>query len=242
MPLPVDTGRFVGEPTVMVVAETLYQAKQAAEAVDVEWEQLPAISRALDAVRENAPLLWENIPSNLALDAEIGSAEATARAFEKAKHRISFATSIQRVTGAHMEPRAFVACVELGHPALHDICISWSRYHPYACGSRQGARRRREPDTPRRTSRRRRQFRDTQRYLSRFYFAGMGGAQANRPVKYTAERVDAMLSDFQGRDLHVDAELALGAEGQFLALRSVNTSNVGAYTTSFVSVEQRLCN
>ena len=47
-----------------------------------------------------------------------------------------------------------------------------------------------------------------------------------------------MLSDFQGRDLHVDAELALGAEGQFLALRSVNTSNVGAYTTSFVPLNK----
>jgi carbon-monoxide dehydrogenase large subunit len=108
-PMPPDTVRFVGEPVAMVVAETVDQAKNAAELLDIAYEALPAVVRAADAVKPDAPRLWDDVPNNVCIDVEVGDETATAAAFGRAAHIVRFETRVQRVTGVPMEPRTTTA-------------------------------------------------------------------------------------------------------------------------------------
>src|SRR5207245_5528057 len=83
-PMPADKVRFVGEPVAMVVAETIAAAKDAAERLDIAYEPLPAVARAADALKPDAPLLWDNAPGNLCVDIELGDEAATEAAFARA--------------------------------------------------------------------------------------------------------------------------------------------------------------
>lgn len=107
--LPVDRARFVGEAVAMVVAEALAIAKDAANAITIEWNALPAVTLASEATCEGAPRLWDHVPDNLALDAVIGDPQTTNAAFVQAAFRIELETHVQRVTGVHLEPRAVLA-------------------------------------------------------------------------------------------------------------------------------------
>jgi aerobic carbon-monoxide dehydrogenase large subunit len=100
-----DRARFVGQAIAMVVADTVGAAKDGAEAINVEYEMLPAVTSTREAVRPDAPKLWEHAPSNVCLDAEVGDAKATEAAFARAAHVVTFETWISRVTGVPMEPR-----------------------------------------------------------------------------------------------------------------------------------------
>src|SRR6185436_12849840 len=97
------------EAVVMVVAETLLQARDAAEAVMIDWQTLPTVVHATDALAAGAPQLWDHIPGNLTLEADLGDAAATEAAFARAAHRVRLKSWVQRVTGVHMEPRAVSA-------------------------------------------------------------------------------------------------------------------------------------
>jgi hypothetical protein len=101
--------RFVGEPVAMVVAETVDQAKKAAELLEIDDEPLPAVVRAADALKPDAPRLWDNAPDNLCIDIEVGDEAATAEAFGRAAHIVPLDTWVQRVTGVPMEPRTTTA-------------------------------------------------------------------------------------------------------------------------------------
>src|SRR5262249_58588857 len=83
-PLPAQTTRFVGEAVAMVVAESIAAAKDMAERVHIDYDPLPAVARADDAIKQNAPALWEEAPGNICIDIEAGDAEATAAAFAPA--------------------------------------------------------------------------------------------------------------------------------------------------------------
>jgi CO/xanthine dehydrogenase Mo-binding subunit len=104
-PMPPATVRFVGEPVAMVVAETIDQAKDAAELLEIAYEPLPAVVRAANAVKPDAPRLWENAPDNVCTDIEVGDEAATTEAFRRAVHIVRLDTWVQRVTGVPMEPR-----------------------------------------------------------------------------------------------------------------------------------------
>ncbi|MBV8616677.1 MAG: xanthine dehydrogenase family protein molybdopterin-binding subunit, partial [Acetobacteraceae bacterium] len=104
--LVVDRARHVGDPVAMVVAETLAQAKDAADAVDVAYDVLPATVASRAAVAADAPRLWDAMASNVTVDARVGDAAATDAAFARAAHVVRFETWVQRVTGVPMEPRA----------------------------------------------------------------------------------------------------------------------------------------
>ena len=108
-PMPPDRVRFVGEPVAMVVAETIDQAKEAADSLEIAYEPLPAVVRATDAVKPGAPRLWDNAPDNLCVDIEVGNEAATAAAFQRAAHIVRLDTRVQRVTGVPMEPRTTTA-------------------------------------------------------------------------------------------------------------------------------------
>jgi carbon-monoxide dehydrogenase large subunit len=120
-PMPPDKARFVGEAVAMVVAETVDQAKDAAELLETTYEPLPAVVRAADAVKPDAPRLWENAPDNVCVDIEVGDEAATTEAFRRAAHIVRLDTWVKRVTGVPIEPRATTAEYDAatGHYTLY---------------------------------------------------------------------------------------------------------------------------
>jgi carbon-monoxide dehydrogenase large subunit len=228
--LPADKARHVGEAVAMVVAATLAQALDAAEAVAIEWEELPWVSKTLAAAAPGAPAVWDEVPDNVFIDTWFGDAQATARAFAGADHVVSMEIDIPRVTAVTMEPRA-----ALGH---YDT--QTDRYTIYA-GSGGAVRQKAEiatvlgvkPDRVRVLSYDvGGNFGARNRAYVEFGLVAWASKKLGRPVKFTATRSEAFLSDYQGRDLATKVELALTKDGRFLGLRADNVSNVGARAVS----------
>jgi carbon-monoxide dehydrogenase large subunit len=228
--LPADKARHVGEAVAMVVADTLEQALDAAEAVAIEWDELPWVSKTLDAAAPGAPAVWDEVPDNVFIDTWFGDAQATAQAFAKADHVVSMQIDIPRVTAVTMEPRA-----ALGH---YDA--KTDRYTIYA-GSGGAVRQKAEistvlgvkPEQVRMLSYDvGGNFGARNRAYVEFGLVAWASKKLGRPVKYTATRSEAFLSDYQGRDLATKVELALTKDGRFLGLRADNVSNVGARAVS----------
>ena len=229
--LPTDRVRHVGTAVAFVIAETVAAAKDAAERVVVEYEALPAVTDARAAVEPDAPRLYDEIP-NTVIDAEVGDAEATAQAFARAAHVTRLDTWINRVTGVPMEPRAAVGSYDAAS----------GRYTLYA-GSGGIVRQKKELSAilgvPLESVRVVAHeiggnFGTKNSFFPEFALVAWGSRRVGRPVKWTCERHEAFVSDYMGRDLTVSAELALDADGRFLALRSKNLSNVGAHSGSYV--------
>src|SRR5262245_30697250 len=238
MPLPADRARFVGEAVAVVVADSILTAKAAAERVRVDYEPLPAVTRVPAAIDGGAPQLWDHIPHNLCIDGELGDAEAAARAFASAAHVVQLKTWVHRVTGVPMEPRTAVASYD----------VATGRTTLYA-GSGNVVRQRRELASSLGVSEDEVRviagdiggnFGTRNAFYPEFALIAWASRRLGRPVKWTCERHEALLSDYQGRDLAVEAELALDKRGNFLALRSTNTSNVGAHTVIFAPLVKGL--
>jgi len=229
--LPADRVRHVGTAIAFVIAETIAQAKDAAEMVVVDYEPLPAVIDATAAVAKDAPRLYDDLP-NIMIDAEVGDAKATNAAFARAAHVTRLDTWVNRVTGVPMEPRAAVGVYD---PATQ-------RYTLYA-GSGGIVRQKKEiagilgvPFESVRVVAHEigGNFGTRNSFFPEFALVVWGSRKVGRPVKWTAERNEAFTSDYMGRDLTVSAELALDADGRFLALRTDNLSNVGAHSGSYV--------
>jgi carbon-monoxide dehydrogenase large subunit len=206
------------------------QALDAADAVEVAYEELSWIAEAQDALAPGAPAVWDETPDNLLIDTLFGDAQATDRAFAAADHVFKREFHIGRVTAVPMEPRAALAQydAETGRYTLHagsggavkqkrelaavlGIAPEQLRVLSYDVGGNFGARNR--------------------PYVE-FGLVLWAAKKLGRPVKYTATRSEAFLSDYQGRDLVTRVELALRADGRFLGLRADNISNVGAHCVS----------
>src|SRR5260221_7886545 len=114
--LPTDKARFAGEAVAMVVADSLGAAKDAAERVTVDFEPLPAVSEAINAIAPDAPLVWDEARSNVCVDAEVGDAAATARAFERATHIVKLQTGCS-ASPACRSSRAPPSAATIGRPA-----------------------------------------------------------------------------------------------------------------------------
>jgi aerobic carbon-monoxide dehydrogenase large subunit len=229
--LPIDRVRHIGTAVAFVVAESVTAAKDAAERVAVDYEPLPVVTAATAAAESGAPRLYDDLP-NIMIDAEVGDAAATAAAFARAAHVTRLDTWINRVTGAPMEPRAAVCAYDAAS----------GRYTLYA-GSGGIVRQKRElavilgvPAENVRVIARDigGNFGTRNSFFPEFALAAWGARRTGRPVKWTGERHEAFLSDYMGRDLTVSAQLALDADGRFLALRSSNLSNIGAHSGSYV--------
>ncbi len=230
-PLPADKARFVGEVVAVVVADSILAANTGAERVKVSYEPLPAVTRAEAAIAPGGPRLFEHIPNNLCVDGELGDADETAEAFARATHVVRLKTWVQRVTGVPMEPRAAVAS--------HDRATGCTTLY---AGSGNVVRQRRElagclgvaEDKVRVIAADiGGNFGTRNAFYPEFALIAWASRRLGWPVKWTCDRHEAMLSDYQGRDLVVEAELALDARGSFLALRSTNTQNLGAHTVIF---------
>jgi aerobic carbon-monoxide dehydrogenase large subunit len=228
--LPADKVRHVGEAVAIVVAESRAQALDAAEAVTVEYEEMPCVTHSEEAMKPGAPAVWDEVRDNILVDTEFGNPAETARILASAEHVIAMDFHIDRVTGVPMEPRAAVAQYD----------ASSGRYTIYA-GSGGAVRQKRElgtilgvdPENIRVLSFDvGGNFGTRNRVYVEFGLVLWAAEKIRRPVKYTATRSECFISDYQGRDLVVKLELALDGRGRFLALRATNISNAGARCVS----------
>jgi carbon-monoxide dehydrogenase large subunit len=231
MLLPADKARHVGEAVAMVVAETKTQALDAAEAVAVDYEELPFALHAEDALAPGAPAVWDEVPNNTPVETWFGDRQATDNAFAQADHVVKMDYHVARVTGVPLEPRAAVAQYDK----------ATGKFTLYA-GSGGAVRQKSElvqvlgikPDALRVLSYDvGGNFGTRNRVFVEFGLVLWAARKVGRPVKYTATRSEAFLSDYQGRDLVTKVELALRKDGKFLAMRASNISNIGARAVSF---------
>ena len=230
-PMPADRARFAGEVVAMVIADTPAAARDGAERVEVEWIPLPSVIGSLTAAEPGAPLVWDETTSNVCVDTQVGDAAAVESAFARAAHVVRFDTWIHRVTGVPMEPRAAVGSWD---PASGRYTV---------CAGAGGLGRTRTgvaaalgvPESAVRVTARDvgGNFGTRNSCYPEFALVAWAARRLGRPVKWTAERREAFLADYHGRDLAAHAELALAADGTFLAFRGTNTSNVGAHAVSF---------
>jgi carbon-monoxide dehydrogenase large subunit len=223
--LATDKVRFVGDPIACVVAETVAQAKDAAEAVAVDIETLPAVTKASEAAKPGAPQLYDDVPGNLALDYLYGESDKVTEAFAKAAHVTRLDLLNNRLVVSAMEPRAAVAAYDNERFTIHVGCqgafgmksqlveilgvpAEKVRVLVGNVGGSFGMKAAPYPE----------------------YICILHAARAlGRPVKWTDERSGSFVSDSHGRDHERTAELALDADGRFLALRLTGYGNVGAY-------------
>ena len=228
--MPADRARYVGEVLAMVVAETRGQAMDAAEAVALDLEPLAAVTKTTEASAPGAPNVWDEVPGNVFIETFFGDKAATEAAFAKADHVYRRTFDIGRVTGVPMEPRS----------ALGVYDAATGRYTLYA-GSGGAVRQKREMATVLNVEPEKIRvlsydvggnFGTRNRVYVEFPLVIWASGKVGRPVKWTAERSESFVSDYQGRDLVVDMELALDKDGNFLAVRSSNLSNCGARCVS----------
>ena len=218
--------RYVGEAVACVVAETAVQAKDAAEAVELDIEELPAVTSPAEALAAGAPQIHDDAPGNLVLDFHYGDAEAVKKAFAAAAHVTRLEINSNRIVVNPMEPRSAIGSYENDRWVLRLGCQG-------VMGIRGGLARNVLNTTP-----------DKVRVLT----GNVGGSfgmksqvypeygplllaakRLGRPVKWTDERSESFLSDHHGRDHQRVAELALDKNGKFLAVRLSGTGNAGAY-------------
>ncbi len=228
--LPADKARHVGEAVAMVVAETVAQALDAAECVGADYDVLPGVYHSQDAMQPGAPAVWSEVADNVAVDTWFGDREATDKAFARADRIVAMDFHIDRVTGVPLEPRS----------ALGEYDAGSGRYTLHA-GSGGAVRQKRElaavlsiaPEQLRVLSYDvGGNFGTRNRAFVEFGLVLWAARKLGRPVKFTATRSEAFLSDYQGRDLVTKVELALARDGRFLAMRATNISNVGARCVS----------
>jgi carbon-monoxide dehydrogenase large subunit len=228
--LTADRTRYVGEAVAMVIADSVASALDAAEAIEVEYEELAWVTDPRAALMPGAPVLWEEAPDNIPVDTHFGNSEATDAAFAAADHVVTVSFHIGRVTGVPMEPRA----------ALGDYDAETGRYTLYA-GSGGAVRQKRElaallgvpPDRVRVVSLDvGGNFGTRNRLYVESGLVVWASKKLGRPIKYTSTRIECMLTDFQGRDLLTTVALALRKDGRFLAMRADNVSNIGAHCAS----------
>jgi carbon-monoxide dehydrogenase large subunit len=225
-----DKVRYVGDPVAFVVAETLAQARDAGEAVVLDIEPLPAVTSAEEAAKPGAPLLYDHIPNNVALDYHYGDAAKVEAAFAGAAHVTKLDITNTRVAVVAMEPRAALASYDKASErytiqvptqgvagnrtnlAKNLLKVPNDKVHLLTAnvGGSFGMKNINYPE-----------------YMCILYAAKALG----RPVKWTDERSTSFLSDSHGRAQQIHAELALDAEGKFLAVKISGYGNLGAYIT-----------
>lgn len=228
--LAVGHVRYVGQAVAVVVAETLQQARDAAEAVWVEYEPLPHVVGLEDAVTPGAPSVFEGAQHNIAAQLRHGDAAAAAQAFAQAAHVVQLEVVNQRVVPLSIEPRAVLAWVaEDGR-----LTLRMSTQMP------SGVRNSLAND-----------ILGLPREQVRVTVGDVGGGfgmktgiypedavtawaawTLRRPVKWTPDRSEEFLSATHGRDQRAQAELALDADGRILAVRLRTLANVGAHATA----------
>ena len=226
-----DKVRFVGDPVACVVAESVAQAKDAAEAVTIDIETLPVVLKPADAVKPGAPLVFDAVPNNVALDYHFGDAAKVADAFAKAKHVTRLKTSNQRMVVNAMEPRAAIGeynaaankwTLYSSSQGVHGMKISLMdilsapadkvRVVTGQVGGSFGMKAAVYPE-----------------YVCILHAARLLG----RPVKWTDERSGSFVSDHHGRAQDMMMEIAFDENAHILAMRLSGYGDMGGYLAQF---------
>ena len=225
--LPTDKVRYVGDPIAFVVAETSLQARDAAEAIEVDIDQLPAVVRPEEAARPGAPLIHAEAPGNVALDYHYGDTEKVTAAFAQAAHVTKLELVNSRVVVNAMEPRAAIGLFD---PKSGRFTLHAPSQGAFGMRGNMAEILKVEPKQVRIL---------TPHVGGSFgmksapfpeYVCVLHAARAlGRPVKWTDDRSGSFVSDSHGRDHELTAELALDADGTFLAMRITNFGNMGGF-------------
>jgi len=233
-PLAATEVRHVGDAVAVVIADTRAHARAAAQMVEVDYEELPAVVSATDALADGAPLVHEDVPGNLCYDWEIGDKAATDAAFEKAAHVVKLDLVNQRLIPNAIEPRAALAEYDRNSDMT---TVYTTSQNPHVARLLMGAFVMGIPE-------------HKLRVIAPDVGGGFGSKiflyaeevvvtwaarRLGRPVKWTAERSESFQTDAHGRDHVTHAELALDSKGTFLGLRVDTTANLGAYLSTFGS-------
>jgi carbon-monoxide dehydrogenase large subunit len=227
-PLAQGRVRYVGERVAVVVAATEAQARDAAELVSVDYDVLPAVVNAGDAIRSDAPLLHDGAANNTSFTMRMGNADAVDAGFARAHHITRLSLYNNRLTAVTMEPRG---CIGDYDPGTRRWTLYSSTQNVHGVRQILAHQILHVPES-------------RIRVVARDVGGGFGmkgnaypeeaiivwaARRVGRPVKWIPSRSEALLGDAQGRDQNVTAELALDADGKFLALRWTGSHNVGAY-------------
>jgi carbon-monoxide dehydrogenase large subunit len=224
--------RHVGDPVALVVAETPEAARDAAELIEVDYAPLPAVTDTAAALAPDAPQVWDDIPDNTSIDWEAGDEAATAAAFAAAHHVTRVRVEVPRVAPSTMEARSAIGVYDQdeGRYTLHTPSQGVHMLRNVLCDYVFNMPRERlrvlTPDVGGAFGMK--LFPYPEQVLVLWAARRLG-----RPVKWVAERGEAFLSDSQSRDHVSEAELALDAEGRFLALRANVVANLGAYLAGY---------
>ncbi|MDB5409381.1 MAG: xanthine dehydrogenase, molybdenum binding subunit apoprotein [Rhodospirillales bacterium] len=226
-----ETVRFVGEAVAALIAETRDQAKDALEAIEVEYEELSAVTEMTRAIAPGAPVIWPAAPDNIAAQMKHGDAAKTDAAFKSAAHVVALDIVNQRLAPTPMEPRSTSAEYDAGrdHLTLRISTQMPSGARDTLCNEVLGI-----PT-------------DKVRVVVNDVGGGFGmktglypedicvafaSRQLKRPVRWTAERIEEFLAATHGRDTESHAELALDADGKVLGYRVHTLANMGAYAST----------
>jgi carbon-monoxide dehydrogenase large subunit len=222
--------RHVGDPVVFVVAESLAQAKDAAEQVMVDYESLPAVTDTARASAAGQPLVHDDVPHNLAFDWEYGDRGAVDAALAGAARVVELRIVNNRLISNPMEPRAGLAEYDQGKYTLQTCSQSvWLLRDPIA-----GAILRTEPKNLRVVTPDVGGGFGTKAFpYPEYAMLLVAAKQVGRPVKWTGERSETFVSDVMGRDHVTTARLALDADHRILGMAVETSANLGAYTSMF---------
>jgi carbon-monoxide dehydrogenase large subunit len=226
--------RYVGDAVAMVVAETRDQAKDAAEQIDVDYDVLPAVVNVVDALKPGAPQIHDEAPGNQCYTWSIGDKATNDAAFARAAHVTKLDLVNNRLIPNAIEPRAALASYNAADDA-YTLYVTSQNPHverllmtAFVLGLPEHKVRVIAPDVG-------------GGFGSKIYLYPEETAmvwavkRVGRPIKWAAERSESFLSDAHGRDHVTHAELALDANGKFLALRVNTTAAMGAYLSTFAS-------
>ncbi len=223
-----DVARYAGEPVAIVIAESITQAKNAAELIEVDYETMPTVSSLAEADADNAPTIWPECPSNLCAIGRFGNPEAVDKAFAEAATITRVDVGISRVAVSSMEPRTalgewnqaenryeLTAGVQGAHLVRNQLaaCIfkippNQVRVRALDVGGGFGLKAAPHPE---------------------FALVLWAARKVGRPVRWTSERSEGFLSDCHARDQSATCEIALDANAMITGLRVKTRANLGAY-------------
>src|SRR4051812_2248323 len=231
-PLAIDRVRFMGQPVAVVIAETPYLARDAAELIEVDYDPQPAVADGADALKSGAPQVHDDAPGNVCFKWALGDAAATDKQFASAAKVVKQSFRNHRLIPNAIEPRA---CLASAQPGTGDITLWITSQNPhvhrlimaaFVLGIPEHKLRVISPDVG-------------GGFGSKIFIypeecvAVWASRALSRPVKWTAERRESFMTDSHGRDHHTEAEMALSADGKILGMRVKTAANMGAYLTLF---------
>ena len=220
--------RYVGEPVAFVVAETAAEARDTAELIDIGYEILPSVTDTAEAADGKIPV-WDECPDNVSNLFETGDRAATETAFARAAHVVKRRYAISRVYAHFMEPRGALGVWD---PGEDRYTLYADVQYPHRVRQALATRIFKIPESRIRVIAGDVGFGTKGWQYPEHRLVLFAAKKLRRPVRWVCDRSEAVLADEHARDNVSDAELALDAEGRFLALRVRTLANVGAYISS----------